>query len=138
MRFVPNKTKYKKSQKGPIKNKVSSPFLLNKLVFGNIGLKTVSFGRITSKQLEAFRSTVQKVIKKVGRLTINIMADTQITSKPLEVRMGKGKGFVDHWACKIKSGSVFCSIQISSLSLGIIALKAGQIRLPIKTKIVIN
>lgn len=138
MRFEPSKTKYKKQQKGSIKNKGSNVYLLNKLHFGVIGLKTCSFGRITSKQLEAFRSVVTKHIKKVGRLNINLIADVPISKKPLEIRMGKGKGAVHHWVCKIDAGTLICSLQTSSITLGLIALKIGQYSLPIKTKIIFN
>ena len=138
MRFEPSKTKYKKQQKGCLKNKGFNVFLLNKLNFGAIGLKACSFGRITSKQLEAFRFVVTKAIKKCGKVNINLVADIPVSKKPLEVRMGKGKGAVNHWSCKINVGTLICSIQTSSIPLALIALKAGQYRFPLKTKVIFN
>jgi len=138
MRFEPSKTKYKKQQKGCLKNRGFNVCLLNKLNFGVIGLKACSFGRITSKQLEAFRFVVTKVIKKCGKVNINLVADIPVSKKPLEVRMGKGKGAVNHWVCKVNVGSLICSIQTSSIPLAFIALKAGQYRFPLKTKVIFN
>ena len=108
------------------------------MTFGVVGLKACSFGKITSKQLEAFRFVVTKSIKKFGKININLMADTPVTKKPLEVRMGKGKGAVNHWICKIDAGTLICTIQTSFISLALLALKSGQYRLPLKTKIVFN
>jgi large subunit ribosomal protein L16 len=138
MRFIPIKTRYKKQQKGKLSNRVSSLLNLNKLHTGTIGLKSSSSGRITAKQLIAFRSTVLKFIKKLGRLNMNIVADIPISKKPLEVRMGKGKGNVDHWVCKIKYGTILCTLEVKKISIALLALKNGQIRLPIKTKIFWN
>jgi large subunit ribosomal protein L16 len=111
---------------------------LNLLNFGSIGLKALAPGRLTSKQIEAVRQSINKVIKKQGRLKINIFPDTPISKKPIEVRMGKGKGSVDHWVFKVKPGFVLYEIETAFLSLAIKALEAGQIRLPIKTRIIFN
>ena len=79
---------------------------------------------------------MNKIIKKFGQVKINIIADTPITKKPIEIRMGKGKGAVDHWISKITSGCILFEIETNSKILAVKALKAAQLRLPINTKIV--
>jgi large subunit ribosomal protein L16 len=96
MLFTPKKTKFKKKQKGKMLNTINKLNSLNKLNFGRLALKSVATGRLSSNQISSFRQTINKVIKKRGKLKINIFPDTQISKKPLEVRMGKGKGNVDH------------------------------------------
>jgi large subunit ribosomal protein L16 len=133
----PRKTKFKKQQKGKSFNRINSTSVeLNLLNFGSIGLKALAPGRLTSKQIEAVRQSINKVIKKQGRLKINIFPDTPISKKPIEVRMGKGKGGVDHWVFKVKPGFVLYEIETAFRSLAIKALEAGKIRLPIKTRII--
>ena len=134
----PKKTKFKKQQKGKNFKIVNQVFNLNKLHFGSIALKSISVGRLTAKQIEAMRQSINKVIKKVGCLTINVFPDTPISKKPIEVRMGKGKGSVDHWIFKVKAGTVLFEIETDSILLAIKALRLGQIRLPLKTKIIYN
>ena len=95
MLFVPKKSKFKKRQKGKRLNTINKIFTLNKLKYGKLGLKSIDSGHMTSKQITALRQTINKIIKKRGKLKINIFPNTQISKKPLEVRMGKGKGNVD-------------------------------------------
>lgn len=95
MLFVPNDSKFKKRQKGKKLNTIAGINSLNALKFGNIGLKAVETGHLNSKQIISIRQTINKIIKKKGKLIINIFPNTQISKKPLEVRMGKGKGNVD-------------------------------------------
>jgi large subunit ribosomal protein L16 len=136
MLFTPKKFKFKKQQKGRSFNKIQSS--VSKNILGAIGLKAITCGRITSKQLITIKQIGNKVIKKVGKLYIYMFAQTPITKKPKEIRMGKGKGAVDHWVNKIKSGFIICEIKTDYISIGIKALKAIQIRLPIKTKIIFS
>jgi large subunit ribosomal protein L16 len=82
--------------------------------------------------------SLSKKIKKQGRVKVNIFPDTPISKKPIEVRMGKGKGNVDHWVFKVKPGFILFEVETSSISTAIKALEAGQIRLPIKTKIILD
>ena len=103
-----------------------------------MGLKALASGRLTSKQIESVRQCISKIIKKQGRVKINVFPDTPISKKPIEVRMGKGKGAVDHWVFKVRAGSVLYEIETSFISLGIKALEAGQIRLPLRSKIIFN
>ena len=79
---------------------------------------------------------MNKILKKTGQIKINIIADTPISKKPIEIRMGKGKGSVDHWIAKVNSGTVIFEIETASKILAVNALKAAQIKLPINTKII--
>jgi len=140
MLLSPRNFKYKKQQKGRSINKIigSSNTGLVPLKFGSVGLKALTPGRLTGKQIQSVRQSISKQIKKLGRLKVNIFPHTPISKKPIEVRMGKGKGNVDHWVFKVKPGLVLYEIETPFLSTAIKALKRGQIRLPIKTKIIIN
>jgi len=132
----PKTQKYEKYQKGKSFNKInSSLFSLNNLKFGVIGLKSCEFGRISSPQLFSIYSTLNKKLKKVAKICIHKFPQTPITKKPIEVRMGKGKGNVYEWISKIKTGMLICSIETKSISVTLHALKLAQLRLPIKTKI---
>lgn len=134
MLFVPKSRKFKKSQKGRALNKINiNTSFLN--LTGIIGLKSLETGRISSKQLLAARQAINKIIKKTGKVITNIFPHHPVSKKPKEIRMGKGKGAVDHWVCKITAGSVIFEIKTKNSFLCLIALRAAQIRLPIKTKI---
>jgi large subunit ribosomal protein L16 len=95
MLFTPKKSKFRKKQKGKKLNTVNRLSSLSKLNFGRLALRSVEAGRLNSKQIIAMRQTINKVIKKNGKLKINVFPDTPFSKKPLEVRMGKGKGNVD-------------------------------------------
>lgn len=135
MLFIPKKSKYKKSQKGKSSNRINNNNSLYK-IRGCIGLKAVTPGRISSKNLISIKNCINKLIKKSGVLNINVFPQTPISKKPKEIRMGKGKGSIDHWVFKTKPGTVICEIKTQALNLGIKALKTAQIRLPIKTKLI--
>jgi len=134
--FIPNKSKFKKCQKGKAFNRVTAPLLLNNLQIGSIGLKAIEFGRLTSKQVEAIFKIINKTIKKTGRLVLKVFPQTPISKKPIEIRMGKGKGSVDHWIAKVKSGSIICELEVNSRLTAIKALQLAQLRIPFKTKII--
>ncbi len=136
MLFIPKKTKFKKQQKGKNFNIINKLNYIDNLKNGIIGLKAISSGRLTSDHIFTCRQCINKVIKKSGRLIINIIADTPISKKPLEIRMGKGKGAVDCWISKINVGKILFEIETNSTSLAIKALKTAQLRLPINTKII--
>jgi large subunit ribosomal protein L16 len=139
MLSFPRRSKFKKQQKGKSFNRINSTSTdLYSLKFGSVGLKALNSGRLSSKQIESVRQAISKVIKKQGRLKINIFPDTPISKKPIEVRMGKGKGAVDHWIFKVKAGFILYEIETAFTSLAVKALESGQIRLPIKTRIVFN
>lgn len=134
--FIPKKSKFKKYQKGKAFNRVTTPILLNNLQIGSIGLRAIEFGRLTSKQVEAIFKIINKTIKKTGRLVLKVFPQTPISKKPIEIRMGKGKGSVDHWVSKVKSGSIICELEVNSHLTAIKALQLAQLRIPFKTKII--
>lgn len=136
MLFIPKNTKYRKQQKGKKFNIINKTNSIDGLKHGIVGLKAIDSGRVSSNHIFACRQTMNKIMKKFGQVKINIIADTPISKKPIEIRMGKGKGAVDHWISKINSGSVLFEIETNSKILAIKALKAAQLRLPINTKIV--
>lgn len=133
MMFQPKKVKYKKYQKGRLKNKTNS---LVTLKFGLFGLKSLEAGRITSSQIEAVRKNIKRKIKKSGKIWINIFPDLPITSKPSEIRMGKGKGNIDHWAAKIAPGKILFEVLGSDKQLLKSSLKSASNKLPVRTFIV--
>jgi large subunit ribosomal protein L16 len=136
MLYTPKKTKYKKQRKGRLSANISKNNNIDLLKQGTIGLKLIDFGRIKVSQLIACRQVLRKIMKKHGIVTINIVADTPITKKPIEIRMGKGKGAVDHWVAKVHPGTILVEIETGTKILAIKALKAAQLRLPLKTKII--
>lgn len=138
MQFIPKKTKYKKCHRNRSRIKTCMLHGLFELNFGVVGLKALQSGEITSKQLEALRQSVNKVVKKKGKININIFAHQPLTAKPIETRMGKGKGNIDSWVYRIKKGEILCEIKTSSKPIALKALKSTQIKLPIQTKLIIE
>lgn len=134
MLFIPIKQKYKKQQKGKAFNKIINTKSF--LKYGQIGLKVLSHYRINSKQLCALYNALKKKIKRKGRLIFNIFPQTPITKKPIEVRMGKGKGNVSHWVSKIKPGVILCEISTPHIIYAKKILNFARFKLPLKTKIV--
>lgn len=133
MFLQPKKFKYKKIKKGKLSK---FEFKSNKLVFGNIGLKSSEAGIITARQIEACRQAISRKIKRKGKLWIRIFPDFPITSKPTASRMGKGKGSISHWGVKVSGGTVLfeiCGIKDKKIILA--AFKTGSYKLPVKTKI---
>ena len=132
MFLQPKSSKYKKIKKGKL-SKYS--FRSKKLKFGTVGLKSIKSGIITARQLESARQAINRKINRKGKLWIRVFPSLSITSKPSESRMGKGKGAVNHWAIKVKSGQFIfemCGIDKNS---SILAFKAGKSKLPVKTDI---
>jgi large subunit ribosomal protein L16 len=129
----PRKTRYKKLQKGKIKK---YNFRSTQLTFGIIGLKAISSGIISSRQLESARQTINRKLKRKGKIWIKIFPSIPVTEKPVSVRMGKGKGVVKYWGCKVSSGKVLFELCGVSIKESILALKSGSNKLPIKTKII--
>lgn len=127
----PKQTKYKKIKKG----KLGKFNYKNNLNFGTIGLKSIGSGLISARQIEAARQAITRKIKKNGKLWIKIFPNLPITKKPTEVRMGKGKGNLSHWAAKIKGGTVIFEVCGINKKTAIKAFKTGSAKLPIKTQI---
>lgn len=134
--FTPKKTKFTKQHKGKSINKIVINNLQSRNKSNVIYLKATSSGRIYSNQLVACRQTINKILKKNGQLITHAFADTPITKKPTEIRMGKGKGAVNFWAYKAKAGSILFELNTSIKILGVKALELIQNKLPISTKIV--
>ena len=99
MLFIPKNTKFTKFQKKKVKN---SPSKILDLNYGSFGLKVKQNCCLTSKQLEMIKVNLSKGTKKIGRYWIRIFPHFPVTAKPLEVRMGKGKGYINQWVCKLK------------------------------------
>lgn len=133
MLYTPLKTKFKKYQKGKDFNRIK----INKqqLKCGQIGLRIIVSSRITVKQLIMLYNNVKKKMKKRGRVFINIFPQTSITKKPVEVRMGKGKGNFSFWAARAYAGSTLCEVLTYNTNYAIKVLKKVRSKLPIKTKI---
>ena len=138
MQISPSRSKYKKQRKGKAFNRINKQIRFNRLILGSLGLQAQESGRMTSKQMESIQQTINKIIKKSGKIIMNTFPQTPITKKPLEIRMGKGKGAVDHWIFKIQPGFVICEVETTTLELGIKALNLAQLRLPFKTKLIFN
>jgi large subunit ribosomal protein L16 len=123
--------KFKKTKKGRLllfENK-------NNLNFGELGLKSLQSGILTSKQIEAARQVIVRKTKRKIKLWIKIFPNVSVTSKPIGTRMGKGKGSISHYICKIKRGTVIFEVCGPNLNILINALCSSQDKLPIKTKV---
>ncbi|HZH68671.1 MAG TPA: 50S ribosomal protein L16 [Chitinophagales bacterium] len=131
----PKRVKYRKVQKGRNKGLANRG---NQLAFGSFGLKALERGRLTNRQIEAARIAVTRAMKREGRVWINIFPDKPITKKPLEVRMGKGKGPLDHWAAIVKPGRVLFETEGVSMERAQESLRLAAQKLPIKTKFVVR
>ena len=107
----------------------------HKVSFGEIGLQAVGRSRITARQIESARRTMTRYVKRQGKIWIRIFPDKPITKKPLEVRMGKGKGGVEYWVAQVKPGQILFEMQGIDESVAREALKLADSKLPIKTTI---
>ena len=131
----PKRTKYRKQQKGRVKGLAQRG---NRLAFGSFGLKTLEGGWITNRQIEAARVAMTRKMKREGKVWINIFPDKPVTSKPAEVRMGKGKGALSHWVAVIKPGRIMFEMEGVPLELAKEALRLAAQKLPVKTKVVVR
>ncbi|MBM2577134.1 50S ribosomal protein L16 [Jannaschia sp. Os4] len=131
----PKRTKYRKAHKGRIHGNAKGGETLN---FGTYGLKATEPERVTARQIEAARRAMTRHMKRQGRVWIRIFPDLPVTSKPTEVRMGKGKGSVDYWACKVKPGRVMFEIDGVSDAVAREALRLAAMKLPVKTRTVMR
>lgn len=129
----PKRTKFRKQHKGRIHGEAKGGFNLN---FGSFALKATEPERVTARQIEAARRAITRHMKRQGRVWIRIFPDTPVTSKPTEVRMGKGKGSVDFWACKVKPGRIMFEIDGVPDAVAREALRLGANKLPVLTRIV--
>lgn len=132
MFLQPKRSKFKKVRKGTLPR---FEHKANKLQFGTVGLKASESGLISARQIEAARQSINRKIKRKGKLWIRIFPNLPITAKPAEVRMGKGKGSVDHWSVKIGCGRVLFELCGVTINTAVSAFKTGGAKLPIKTVI---
>lgn len=126
----PKRTKFRKQHKGR-NNGVAVRG--SSVSFGEYGLKATTRGRITARQIEAARRTITRHVKRGGKIWIRIFPDKPVTKKPLEVRMGKGKGSVEYWVAQIKPGTMLYEIQGVPEDLAREAFKLAAAKLPVKT-----
>ena len=131
----PKRTKYRKQHKGRIKGNAGRGHLVS---FGSFGLKSVDPGRLTSRQIESARIALTRFMKREGKVWIRIFPDKPITSKPAEVRMGKGKGALDHWVAVIKPGTIMFEVDGVSVETAREALRLAAQKLPCLTSFVIR
>ena len=133
--LLPKKTKYRKQMKGTL-NGVASRGA--EIAFGQYGLKAEEAERITSRQIEAARRAMTRYVKRGGKIWIRIFPDTPITKKPAEVRMGSGKGSVDHYAAKVRPGRVMFEMDGVTEEIAREAMRLAGHKLPIKTRFIVR
>ena len=129
----PKKTKFRKAHKGRIKGNAKGGFDLN---FGAYGLKAIEPGRVTARQIEAARRAMTRHIKRSGKVWIRIFPDVPVSKKPTEVRMGKGKGSPEFWACRVKPGRIMFEMDGVPGPLAKEAFERAAAKLPIATRVV--
>lgn len=129
----PKRTKFRKVHKG--RNR-GLALVGDKVSFGTYALKSVERGQMTSRQIEAARRAMTRAVKRVGKIWIRVFPDKPMTSKPLEVRMGSGKGSVEYWVCQIKPGKVLYEMDGVSEELARHAFSLASAKLPFKTTFV--
>src|SRR5271165_3309364 len=129
----PIRTKFRKAHKGRIKGVATSGATLS---FGQFGLKAMEPDRITARQIEAARRAMTRHMKRAGRVWIRVFPDVPVSKKPLEVRMGSGKGAPEYWVVRIKPGRILFEIDGVTTALAKEALGLAAAKLPIKTRFV--
>ncbi len=131
----PKRTKYRKQQK--MRNR-GTAYKGSTISFGSFGLKSTQNGRITNRQIEAARVAMTRYMKREGKVWIRIFPDKPITSKPAEVRMGKGKGNLDHWVAQVKPGTIMFELDGVKREVAHEALRLAAQKLPVLTKTVVR
>lgn len=129
----PKRTKFRKAHKGRIHGNAKGGTAMN---FGSFGLKALEPERVTARQIEAARRAITRHMKRAGRVWIRIFPDVPISSKPTEVRMGKGKGSPEFWAVRVHPGRIMFEIDGVGDAIAREALRLGAAKLPIKTRII--
>ena len=130
----PKRTKFRKMHKGRNRGLADRG---SKVSFGEFGLKASGRGRITARQIEAARRAMTRHIKRGGKIWIRVFPDKPITKKPLEVRMGKGKGAVEYWAAVVKPGRILFEVGGVPIDVAKEALRLAAQKLPVKTRFII-
>ncbi len=127
----PKRTKFRKQHKGRNRGLALRG---SSVSFGDFGLKSLGRGRITARQIEAARRAITRHVKRSGKMWIRIFPDKPITKKPLEVRMGKGKGSVEYWVAQVKPGTMLYEINGVPEEIAREAFKLAAAKLPVKTQ----
>ncbi len=135
MNLSPKKTKYKKAFKGRIHGKAKGGFRIS---FGRFALKALQPERIQEKQIEAARKAINRYLRRAGKLWIRIFPDLPVSKKPADVRMGRGKGSTEFWACRVKPGRILFELDAVTEEQAMGAFSRAANKLPIKTKIIRN
>lgn len=131
----PKRTKFRKTHKGRNRGLATSG---NEVSFGTFGLKATSRGQLTARQIEAARRAMTRHVKRQGKIWIRVFPDKPITEKPLEVRMGKGKGNVEYWVCPIQPGKVLYEMDGVPEALAREAFATAAAKLSVQTTFVIK
>ncbi len=131
--WQPARRKYNKSQKMRVKGIASTR---TRLAFGTWGLKVLENVKITNRQLEAIRLAIVRYLQKSGKLWFRVFPDIPVTKKPLEVRMGKGKGSVEYWVALVKRGTIILELDELPENDALHVLRLASDKLPVKTKII--
>ncbi|HSF95562.1 MAG TPA: 50S ribosomal protein L16 [Thermohalobaculum sp.] len=131
----PKRTKFRKMHKGRIHGEAKGGSELN---FGHFGLKAIEPDRINARQIEAARRAMTRAMKRQGRVWIRIFPDVPISKKPIEVRMGKGKGSPEYWAAKVKPGRIMFEIDGVPEAVAREALRLAAMKMSVKSRIVVR
>ena len=129
----PKRTKFRKQHKGRIHGNAKGGTELN---FGSYGLKAMTTGRVTARQIEAARRAITRHVRRVGKVWIRVFPDVPVSSKPAEVRMGKGKGSPEFWMCRIKPGRIMFEMEGVDGPTAKRAFELAAAKLPVQTRIV--
>ena len=133
--LMPKKVKFRKQQKGKRRGKAWRGSTLS---FGEYGLKVLECGYITDRQIEASRIAMTRFIKRGGKIWLRLFPDKPITKKPAEVRMGSGKGALDHWVAVVKPGKILFEMEGVAPDIAQEAMRLASHKLPLKTKFVMR
>ncbi len=133
--LVPNRTKFRKTRKGRIRGVATSG---NYIAFGQFALQAQGHERITSRQIEASRQAMTRYIKRGGKIWIRIFPHTVVTKKPLDVKMGSGKGSPEYFAAKVKPGTILFEMQGVTEEIAREAMRLAAHKLPVKTKFLVR
>ncbi len=136
MQLKPLKTKFSKAHKGKAINRIINKNSYIQLSNGVIGLKTLMHCRLTGIQIQNLYFTLNKFLKKAGNIKIKVFPSTPVSKKPNEIRMGKGKGAVDHWICRVLPGTILCEIETNNMVKALKAITYVRFRLPVRVKVV--
>ncbi|MAG92338.1 MAG: 50S ribosomal protein L16 [Planctomycetaceae bacterium] len=133
MALMPRRVKHRKSQRGRIKGDATRG---NRVVYGDWGLQSIDAGHINAQTIEACRIAATQYIRGEGRLYIRIFPQKSVTSRPLETRMGKGKGDPDHWVAVVRPGSVLFELSGVSREAAQVCLRRVAYKLPVRVRLV--